>query len=766
MPVLLRCCGLLLLLACAAGHAASPLPLIPLPASTVQEQGEFVVQANTPIRVAASDATALQAAQYFATLLQRTRGATLTIANAASSAPAIEFASDPAAPAGNEAYVLTVTPAGVRVRARSAAGLFYGGITLWQLLTADATRGLPVTVQGVRIEDAPRFAWRGFMLDSARHLQTVDQIKQVLDQMAQHKLNVFHWHLTDDQGWRLEIKRYPKLTEVGACRIPAGAAGRDAQGQPRPYCGYYTQDQVRDIVAYAAARHITVVPEIDMPGHAQAAIAAYPELGVTGTAPPVSPDWGVNPYLYNVDDATFTFLEGVLDEVMALFPGSYIHVGGDEAVKDQWRASKAVQAHMRRLGVKDETALQSWFVTRIERYLDARGRRLIGWDEILEGGPLPPKASVMSWRGIQGAVEAAREGHDVVLTPSNLTYFNRMQSDAADEPSSHDYPTPLKAVYDFDAIPVDLEDAHRHHVLGAQANLWTEHVRTFGNVQHKMFPRLAALAEGVWTPKARRDFDGFLQRLAPQLYRYRQLGIAPADSAFAVKIAAAPLGVDRTRITLSNQTGFGEIRYTLDGSEPTAASTRYAAPLDLPMPTTLKAASFAGTRALARARSRVLDAGALRTRAAEELTSCSNGLVLRLEDDAPFEGPRAVLQVDILDACWIWKAADLDGIAALRATVANLPYNFQLGEDIKKVKLRAPATAEGELEVRLDTCAGPRIATLPLASASKHDATSTLEGPLAAATGVHDLCFTFTGRTPDPLWAIDAVQLLPAAAVP
>jgi len=765
MPVLLRCCGLLLLLVCTAGHATNPLPLIPLPASAVPEQGEFVVQANTPIRVAATDTAALQAAQYFATLLQRTRGATLALANTASSKPAIEFASDATAPAGNEAYVLTITATSVRVRARHATGLFYGGITLWQLLTADATRGFPVTLQGVRIEDAPRFAWRGFMLDSARHAQTVDQIKQVLDQMAQHKLNVFHWHLTDDQGWRLEIKRYPKLTEVGACRIPAGAAGRDAQGQLRPYCGFYTQDQVRDIVAYAAARHITVVPEIEMPGHAQAAIAAYPEFGVTGKAPRVSSDWGVNPYLYNVDDGTFVFLQNVLTEVMALFPGQYIHVGGDEAVKDQWQVSESVQERRRKLGLKDDMALQSWFIARIERFLSQHGRKLIGWDEILEGG-LPPQATVMSWRGTKGAVEAAREGHDVVLSPSNVTYFNRMQSDAADEPPSHDYPTPLKSVYDFEPVPAELDAEQSKHVLGAQANLWTEHVRTFDNVQHKIFPRLAALAEGVWTPKTQRDFGGFLQRLAPQLHRYRQLDITPADSAFAVKIAAEPLGRDRARVTLSNQTAFGDIRYTLDGSEPTPASPRYETPLELPMPTTLKTASFAGTRPLAVARTRKLDAAALRTREAEELASCSNSLVLRLEDDAPFEGPRAVLQVDILDACWTWKNASLEGITAIRATVANLPYNFQLGEAINSVKLRAPATPEGELEVRLDTCAGPRIASMPLAEASKRDTTSTLEGALATTTGAHDLCFYFTGRTPDPLWAIDAVQLLPATATP
>ncbi len=747
-------------LAPAASAAEPPVPVIPLPAQVATGQGEFVLTARTAIGFAAGDEQARQAADQFAELLRDSRGVRPVVLAGAASAGAVTFATDSGAPAGAEAYTLSIRPQGVRVRARTAAGLFYGGVTLWQLLTADGGRSLPVRVKALEITDAPRFAWRGFMLDSARHLQSVDEIKQLLDQMARHKLNVFHWHLTDDQGWRLEIKRYPKLTEVGAWRIPAGAAGRNADGGPRRYGGFYTQAEAREIVAYAAARHITVVPEIEMPGHAQAAIAAYPQFGVTGATPPVSPDWGVHPYLYNVDDATFAFLQDVLDEVMAVFPGRYIHVGGDEAVKDQWRASAQVQAKRRELGLQDEMALQSWFIGRIGRHLTAHGRTLIGWDEILEGG-LPPDATVMSWRGTQGAVEAARHGHDVVMSPSNIAYLNRMQGEGADEPPSHDYPTPLKAVYDFEPVPAELDASQARHVLGAQANLWTEHVRTWPRMQHMTFPRLAALAEGVWTPPPRRDWNSFLQRLAPQMQRYARAGVVAADSAFAVKTEVIAAGGGRSQLTLSNQSSFGAIHYTLDGSEPSPDSPRYRASFDVAIPTTLKAAAFHDGLALSATRTRTIDAATLRTRPAEELQPCSGGLVLRLEDDAPADGERAVLPVDIMDACWIWKDADLDGIRAVRVDVANLPYNFQLGADIAKVKRRAPTTPDGELVLRRDGCEGPELARVPLAQARHRDGVTRLEVPLAPSAGRHDVCFHFTGRSPEPLWAIDEVQLLP-----
>jgi hexosaminidase len=344
------------------------------------------------------------------------------------------------------------------------------------------------------------------MLDTARHYRSPAAIKRIIDGMASLKLNTLHWHLTDDQGWRLEIKKYPKLTEHGAWRQPAGAAGFTASGEAVRYGGFYTQDQAREIVAYAAARNIVVVPEIEMPGHAQAAISSYPELGTRPAAERVMADWGVYPDIFNVDDATFAFLDDVLDEVMAIFPSTYIHVGGDEALKAQWEASPAIQARMKALGLPDEHALQSYFIQRIEKHLNAKGRRLIGWDEILEGG-LAPNATVMSWRGLEGAVAAAKQGHDTVLAPGPVLYFDHRQSASPDEPPGRGKMSTLKTVYAFDAEPSELTPEQHKHVLGVQATLFSEHVRTDDRAVAMLFPRLAALAENAWTPRQNQSWD-------------------------------------------------------------------------------------------------------------------------------------------------------------------------------------------------------------------------------------------------------------------
>ncbi|HWU77508.1 MAG TPA: beta-N-acetylhexosaminidase, partial [Rhodanobacter sp.] len=430
---LLAACAFLLLGAWAPLHAATmgaQPSLIPLPAQLTMAEGRFHVDAHTPIVLADHSASTRQTAAWLTGLLAHTRGLHLQVTQGTASAHAIVLKLDPQAPVTQHAgYALDVTAQGIRITARDATGLFYGAVTLYQLLTPDAAHGA-MDVPVLHIRDWPRFAWRGLMLDSARHFQSVAEVESLLDQMAQHKLDVFHWHLTDDQGWRIQIKRYPELTRIGAWRTPPDA-GHD--GEPKRYGGFYTQAQIRQVVAYAAARHITIVPELDMPGHAQAAVASYPQLGVTGKRPQVSTDWGVNPYLYNVDDPTFTFIDNVLDEVMALFPSKYIHVGGDEAIKDQWKASPAVQAKMHALGIKNEDALQGWFIGRIGKYLAAHGRKLIGWDEILEGDNVPANATVMSWRGTDGAITAAKAGHDVVLSPSPQLYFDGVQSDHADE---------------------------------------------------------------------------------------------------------------------------------------------------------------------------------------------------------------------------------------------------------------------------------------------------------------------------------------------
>ncbi|HUH30465.1 MAG TPA: beta-N-acetylhexosaminidase, partial [Rhodanobacter sp.] len=535
--------------------ATTPLSLLPMPAQLQRTAGSFIVDAHTPIMVADPSAATRRTAEYLAGLSARTRSLPLSVRpdqlESGQAAPhAIVLRRDPQAPLTNrEGYALNVTPAGIHLTARDDAGLFYGAVTLWQLLTPDARQGA-VQLPAVQIRDQPRFVWRGLMLDSARHFQSVADIRQLLDWMALHKLNVLHWHLTDDQGWRLQIKRYPELTRIGSCRRAVGPDAALTGSADTPYCGYYTQAQVRELVRYAAARYITIVPEIEMPGHAQAAIAAYPSLGVTGQRPPVSTDWGVHASLYNVDDNTIAFLHNVLDEVLALFPSTYIHIGGDEAVKDQWQASPAIQARMRQLGVSHENALQSWLIRHMEHYLAAHGRKLIGWDEILEGG-LPAEATVMSWRGSDGAITAANQGHDVVLSPSPTLYLDNLQSDQHDEPAGRAQVQSLRDIYDFNPLPAAIGVAQAKHVLGVQANLWTEYMPTFARAQHAIFPRLAALAELDWSPAAAHDWPGFLARLPAQFARYRALGIDYADSAFAPQFALTAAAAGNIKVSMT-----------------------------------------------------------------------------------------------------------------------------------------------------------------------------------------------------------------------
>lgn len=739
-------------------------PLLPAPVRSEHLQGQFVLTAQTPLRAAGNDASAVAAATELAQLLGASFAKAPTVDDSGTG-PAVEFIRDPQLKTGAEGYALEIGPERIRVRAADAAGLFYGAVSLWQLATAGGQPALPVALPALRVEDAPRFRWRGFMLDSARHPTSIDEIKRLLDQMARHKLNVFHWHLTDDQGWRLQIKRYPKLTDIGAWRTPAGKAGRDADGNPVRYGGFFTQEQARDIVAYAAQRHITVVPEIELPGHAQAAIASYPELGVTGKRPAVSPDWGVHTWLFNTDDATFTFLENVLTEVMDIFPGQYIHIGGDEADKLQWRGSQAIQAKRKALGLKDDNELQSWFIKRIEKFLVAHDRRLIGWDEILEGG-LPEEATVMSWRGTEGAVVAARQGHDVVLSPSDVTYINRMQSEAADEPPGHDFPISLQRIYDFEPVPAQLDAAQAKHVLGTQANLWTEHVRTEPRVEHMVFPRLSALAEVAWSPRETRDWNGFLQRLAPQMQRFSKAGIRAADSAFAVRFDVEQASDSQAKVGLSNQSGFGEIHYTTDGSTPTAQSSVYSAPLQLPMPARVQANAFHQGRALAAPRSQHVDMQVLLTRTAEQLDSCRDKpFIMRLEDDEPVDpatpdGARVAVPVDIVQPCWVWQQAPLAQAQTLRVKFVDLPFNYQFGGDPLTSAQPKPEKTAGELELRQGKdCKGKLLARmLPAQSAS---AIKTVDIPLKQGNHPQDICLQFAATTRDPLWAITEVQLLP-----
>jgi hexosaminidase len=690
----------------ASSEAATTSSVIPIPASITPREGRFIVRAGTTIYFA-RDVEARRVADYFADLLHRThamklavrelpaaRGVELT-PTASLPAQAIVFRLDPRAPGTSpESYQVDVSSERVLVSAPDFHGLFYGAVTLWELCSVPAASGEP-ELTATLIADTPRFRWRGLMIDSARHFQSPEFIMRYIDWMALHKLNVLGWHLTDDQGWRLAIRKYPRLTSVGAWRVPAGsAAQRDidpATGRPRLYGGFYSQDDVRRIVAHARARNVTIVPEIDMPGHATAAIVAYPRLGVTDHPPGAVPaDWGIFPNLYNVEESTFAFLEDVLAEVMQLFPGEYIHLGGDEAVKDQWQASARVQARMRELGVPNEAALQGYFTHRLGKYLEAHGRRLIGWDEILEGG-VPEGAAVMSWRGVEGAIVAAASGHDVVLSPAPTLYLDFRQGSGPNEPPGRGEVVSLERVYRFDPLPGPLAAA-AEHVLGVQANLWTEHVRLEEWASYMTWPRAAALAEIAWSPAERRDFQDFERRLPVEFDRYRALGVH-----FSADVFAPPRSV-----------------------------------------------------------------GPWERHMSQDLKTCSDKLVLNLEDDAPLQGPRAVFLIDIEDPCWMLPTMDLTGARRLTAAVGQVPFNFQIGSDIEAIHLRPPRTPAGELEVRLDGCEGAPLAVLPLAPAVGNDAITVLpEAALSPLAGTHALCFTFTQRTLDPLWAIDWVQLSP-----
>lgn len=535
-----------LLLAGAVGcggpaRALAPQPtdeepaIIPRPLSVVRGTGTFLLERGTPIVTPAGDLE--EVGQLLAASVARATGFALGVRRSPGPGRSIELTVDASVTAdlGSEGYRLEVTRERVRIRGGGRAGVFYGTQSLLQLFPPEIVRGTAVpgarwTAPAVTVSDRPRFEWRGAHLDVGRHFMPVAFVRRFLDLMAMHKLNRYHWHLTEDQGWRIEIQAYPRLTEVGSCR-PRTLVGRP-RGTPDTWtydgirhCGFYTQADIREVVEYARARSITIVPEIEMPGHAQAALAAYPEFGNTGQTIDVWGGWGVSPHIFSPEPPTITFLQNVLTEVMALFPGTFIHIGGDEAIKDQWKASPRVQQRMKDLGLPDEHHLQSWFIQQMDAFLAAHGRRLIGWDEILEGG-LAPGAAVMSWRGVQGGIDAARMGHDVVMAPTSHTYFDYYQSrDTGREPLAIGGFLPLDTVYAFEPVPAALNEAEARHILGAQAQHWTEYMTSPEQVEYMAFPRLVALAEVVWTAAARRDWTRFRARLPTHLERLDALGV-------------------------------------------------------------------------------------------------------------------------------------------------------------------------------------------------------------------------------------------------
>lgn len=503
--------------------------MIPLPVSCLPREGEFAL---TPDTTVLADSLARSIGDFVRDSLCPATGFIFRPAEG-EAANQIRIRIKPEmADLGPEGYQLDVAPDGVEICASGKAGAFYAVQSLRQLLppeifSRDRVESRAWRVKCVSIKDRPRFAWRGLMLDTARHFFPVKEIRRFLDHMALHKFNVFHWHLVDDQGWRLEIKRYPRLTEIGSRRAESPQKGNRNEGDGRPYGGFYTQEEAREIVRYAAQLFITVVPEIEMPGHSGAAIAAYPELGnrdIPGYRPEVRTRWGVNPYIYAPSEDAFAFLRNVLLEVMDIFPSEFIHVGGDEAPKDQWKQSPLAQEVIRRERLADEDALQSWFLRRMEEFLSGHGRRLIGWDEIQEGG-LSPGATMMLWRDWKWARAALNAGNTVVMSPASHCYLDYSQGPIETEPECICGELTLEKTYQFEPVPEGIEPGADARILGIQGNVWTEYIRDRASLDYMTWPRAAALAEVGWSPKDSRNWDAFLARLSAHLLRLKQLGI-------------------------------------------------------------------------------------------------------------------------------------------------------------------------------------------------------------------------------------------------
>ena len=567
--------------------------VVPLPQEIIEEAGDGFVLDNSTCIVYSGDAEMKRNAELLAEYIKEKTNLELTVTDVAAEGAitlTVGEASDNA-----EGYSLTVDAKGVNITGASPAGVFYGMQTLRKALPI--TEGGKIELPAVTINDYPRFSYRGAHLDVSRHFFTTDSIKRFVDMLALHNLNRFHWHLTDDQGWRIEIKKYPKLTTIAAQRDET-VIGKNSPEYDGKHYGpfFYTQEECREIVEYAAERHITVIPEIDLPGHMQAALAAYPEYGCTGGPYEVWKMWGVSDnVLCAGNDATLAFIEDVLSEVIEVFPSEYIHIGGDECPKTQWEKCPKCQARIKALGIKGdkkhsaEMYLQSFVINHAEKFLNGKGRQIIGWDEILEGG-LAPNATVHSWRGVEGGIEAAKQGHDCIMSPTTFMYFDYYQTKYTDnEPLAIGGYVPVEKVYSFEPISDTLSVDVQKHIIGVQANLWTEYVPTYSHVEYMELPRIAALCEVQWCKPENKDFNDFKQRLLPliKLYDKKQYNYAKhlldIEEEFSIDVEKS--AIVATFKTLDNS----PVYYTLDGSEPTVKSQLYKAPIEIKEACTIKA---------------------------------------------------------------------------------------------------------------------------------------------------------------------------------
>ncbi|MCK0156435.1 family 20 glycosylhydrolase [Cellulophaga sp. F20128] len=581
------------------------LSVIPKPVAMKLTDGTFQFTGKTKL-VAHSDQQ--QTAQSFSEDFAKVSGFTMEVSDKLPAKNFLQFVVDDTLE--DEGYTLVVKGSEIIISAKGRNGFVYALETIKQLLPATFEGSVLVedeewVIPNVEVSDAPRFKWRGLMLDVSRHFFDTAYIKRTIDRMAMLKMNTLHWHLVDDQGWRIEIKKYPKLTEVGGFRVdqedkswntrPNAALGTEAT-----YGGFYTQEEIKEVVAYATARGITVVPEIEMPAHVSSAVAAYPILSCLENEimVPSGGVWPITDIYCPGKETTFTFLEDVLTEVMALFPSKYIHVGGDEATKTNWKTCDHCQARIQSENLESVEELQSYFIKRMERFISSNDRILIGWDEILEGG-LAPGATVMSWRGVKGGLEASAEGHDVVMTPGSHCYFDHYQGDQDQEPLAWGGYLPLSKVYQFDPVVEGMTPAQEKHVLGGQANLWAEYIPTTQQSEYMIFPRLAAMSEAVWSPKESKDWTDFSKRVKGLFKRYDVMGINYAKSAYQITAnTEIDLAKGSLLVTLKNEFPGSDIRYSLDGSDLDTTSIKYTAPFQISSSTSIKAAMFEDNKLL------------------------------------------------------------------------------------------------------------------------------------------------------------------------
>jgi len=601
-----HCLIVLLLLATSSFAQENTYNLVPFPAQFSGKDGQFTVANETKIVVSAKDAAQAAAAQLLVAQIKNASGLNVAVANttpALAKGKNIFFVTHKAKKCGPEGYVLRVLPERINIEAETPKGYFYAVQTLLQLLPVEVFS--PVKVENVAwtvpvcdILDRPRFGHRGFMLDVGRHFMPVNTVKRFMDLMALHKMNVFHWHLTEDQGWRIEIKKYPKLTQIGAKRKET-LVGHNGQNYPQQfdgqeYGGFYTQEDIKEVVKYATSRHITVIPEIELPGHSVAALAAYPELSCNPAKKyEVMTVWGISNDVFCPNEQTFKFLEDVLTEVFALFPSKLIHIGGDESPKEAWKQSAFCQDLIKKLKLKDEHDLQSYFIKRIEKFANSKGRSIIGWDEILEGG-LAPNATVMSWRGEQGGIAAAQQKHNVIMSPTSFCYVNFYQADPAKEPIAQGGFLPLEKVYSYEPVPAALTPDQRKYIVGLQANLWTEYITTPQHAEYMAFPRSIALAEVGWVPQGPKNFEDFATRLKAHLKRLDYLKVNYSKRIFDVRASTQFSNDGKLQVRLDKLDSDSKMYYTTDGNTPTTASTEYFTPITLTKTTTIKASTSAG----------------------------------------------------------------------------------------------------------------------------------------------------------------------------